>query len=369
MSTGRDIVADIDALIDDQLAAGEDGQTARADNVDRPCGHCGRPWHGLAVTRRLEEMRLEYGRRRDAAGDRGEEPEYATSAILDGYRYDEDDSDILCPGSEFIGPVPPTFEPYRCTCFACAVDRMVNPFRDSVGLFQQQPSPWARRWELPPFDWSAWIGPATNSANARWWRLDNPPTDFDYEIIDDREEFDAFAAPGYRAFAPARRWLMVRNRETLAMEKVELFDDGNGTNLVYRYDGVDRLTAVEIYTYWPPRLGGKWVPITAPGGRRTSTSLIPTRWLCRILDDAGLWFLAPRELRAVRDRLRGLVGRVGMVPGAPYFVGRDFNLGTGIRFGWDRGDGRILTGTIVGDVETDEHGNTTFSLQPDGIDR
>ncbi|AMS03975.1 DNA binding protein [Gordonia phage UmaThurman] len=74
--TGRDIVDDIDALIDEQLAAGESGQARRAANADRRCGHCGRAWHGLAITTRMEEMRREYLTNVVLARMRGEEYEY-----------------------------------------------------------------------------------------------------------------------------------------------------------------------------------------------------------------------------------------------------------------------------------------------------
>lgn len=104
-----DILNTIDALIDEQLAAGESGAQERAAEHDRLCPHCGREWHGLAITERMERMRREYADAQFArylAGD--EESEYAESAILDeDYRYAEDDSRVICPGSEFIGPIPP----------------------------------------------------------------------------------------------------------------------------------------------------------------------------------------------------------------------------------------------------------------------
>ncbi len=73
------------------------------------CPHCDRGWHGLAITERMEQMRAEYQReqwRRNFLEDG--EPEYATSAILDDYRYADDTSRVLCPGSLFIGPRAPT---------------------------------------------------------------------------------------------------------------------------------------------------------------------------------------------------------------------------------------------------------------------
>ena len=155
MST-NDIIDDIDALIDEQLTAGETGQERRAATADHPCWHCGRAWHGLAITTRLEEMRREYQRRASEAYERGEEPEYATSAILDGYRYDQDDSYILCPGSEFIGPMPATMD------------------LAGSGLF---PVSWAFNWEefggSSAYSLSAY-SPARVITPARWWRLDLP---------------------------------------------------------------------------------------------------------------------------------------------------------------------------------------------------
>ncbi|QPX61760.1 hypothetical protein SEA_BUNKER_58 [Gordonia phage Bunker] len=82
-----------------------DGALSQAPSVARWCGHCGRDWHGLAITRRIEEMRIEYRDRAEDAYLAGEEQEYGESAILGGYRYDDDDSPVLCPGSEFVGPL------------------------------------------------------------------------------------------------------------------------------------------------------------------------------------------------------------------------------------------------------------------------
>ena len=76
----------IDALVDEQLDGGEPETGYDFDDPDFPgCPHCNRDWHGLAITERIERMR-QYG-------------------IFDAnYKYAEDDSPILCPGSDFIGP-------------------------------------------------------------------------------------------------------------------------------------------------------------------------------------------------------------------------------------------------------------------------
>lgn len=81
-----DVIDEIDALIDEQLEAGEPIGGYDFGDPDYPrCPHCERDWHGLAITERMERMRY-----------RG--------AVDADYRYSEDDSRVICPGSEFIGP-------------------------------------------------------------------------------------------------------------------------------------------------------------------------------------------------------------------------------------------------------------------------
>ena len=54
----RDILTDIDALIDSQLAAGEPEGGYDYDDPGYPrCWHCSEPWHGLAITVRMRAMR------------------------------------------------------------------------------------------------------------------------------------------------------------------------------------------------------------------------------------------------------------------------------------------------------------------------
>lgn len=81
-----DIIDDIDALIDAQLARGPVDE-CNVNRYDR-CPHCDRDWHGMAITERIEEMRW-----------RGRYDE--------DYRVADDDSRVICPGSDFIGPMPP----------------------------------------------------------------------------------------------------------------------------------------------------------------------------------------------------------------------------------------------------------------------
>lgn len=78
------LIDDIDRLVDEQLAAGpvDDYNTNRYDR----CPHCARDWHGIVITERVEQMRW-LGR------------------FDDDYRMTDDNSRVICPGSEFIGPV------------------------------------------------------------------------------------------------------------------------------------------------------------------------------------------------------------------------------------------------------------------------
>lgn len=80
----RDIIDDIDALVDEQMAGGEYGHRQRVREASR-CPHCGDDWHGLAITEAMQRMRW-------------------AGRFEDGYRHAEDASAVVCPGSKFIGP-------------------------------------------------------------------------------------------------------------------------------------------------------------------------------------------------------------------------------------------------------------------------
>ncbi|TQC46223.1 hypothetical protein EEB14_27500 [Rhodococcus sp. WS4] len=85
--TDRDLVDRIDQLVHDQLT-NHVGRSGRGTDVDQDsCPHCGREWHGLAITERLQQMRH--------------------ARVLDRqYSYARDHSRVLCAGSTFIGPMP-----------------------------------------------------------------------------------------------------------------------------------------------------------------------------------------------------------------------------------------------------------------------
>lgn len=80
-----DIIDEIGALVDEQLSGYRDRSGYEYNvNQDR-CHHCGREWHGLKITARIESMA-------------------AHVSYDEDYRYADDDSEVLCPGSSFIGP-------------------------------------------------------------------------------------------------------------------------------------------------------------------------------------------------------------------------------------------------------------------------
>ena len=82
-----DLLERIDSLIDDQLEAGEPERGYNYGDPQFPrCWHCGRHWHGLPVTQKIAEM-------------------YSWGTYEEEYRVAGDDSPVLCPGSEFIGPM------------------------------------------------------------------------------------------------------------------------------------------------------------------------------------------------------------------------------------------------------------------------
>lgn len=85
-----DIIDVIDALIDEQLAAGEPETGYDFDDPQYPdCPHCHRGWHGLRITERIEAM-------------------HRIGQFDPDYRVADDDTPVVCEGSEFIGPRRPT---------------------------------------------------------------------------------------------------------------------------------------------------------------------------------------------------------------------------------------------------------------------
>lgn len=87
------VLDEIDALVDESMAGGEPHTGYDYGDPTYPsCPHCDRAWHGLPVTEKIAEM-------------------YDWTGWDDDYVLTEDDSQVLCPGSEFIGPARPRKKP------------------------------------------------------------------------------------------------------------------------------------------------------------------------------------------------------------------------------------------------------------------
>lgn len=81
-----DILDEIDAVLN--VGEPEIGYYFDDPKYPRCPRGCGRPWHGMALTRRIQQM-------------------HAFGQMDPEYRYAEDDSEVLCPAPDFIGPHRP----------------------------------------------------------------------------------------------------------------------------------------------------------------------------------------------------------------------------------------------------------------------
>lgn len=117
-----DIVNAIDALIEEQLSQGEPERGFDAGDPGFPsCSHCDRDWHGFPLTERVAAM-------------------YRRGSFDEGYSVKGDESLVLCPGSNFIGPIKADGVTDRRT-FSCL---------DLLSTFMQEISDEARaEMELP----------------------------------------------------------------------------------------------------------------------------------------------------------------------------------------------------------------------------
>lgn len=396
--TRRDIVDEIDALIDDQLAAGENGMARRAAAAsDRRCPHCNRDWHGLAITARMEEMRREYElrtqRRLFAAYMAGEvgEADYAESAILDDYRYADDTSDILCPGSEFIGPMPSTMRRYECQCANCRAMRSYTRIRARAlqDPIVDEPFGYIERFASNPE--SPWVAYSPGGLiRPRWWRLDltQYSAETNITINLDQAEISSFG----RTFMRHTNTLIILVGEGFARYQayIRLYEDQDRN--VFREEweldsdrhDSGRRTAIEIHAINPDDCGGHlvWHELDGPNGNYLhSRAVEPADTLPDMLDQLGVSFLLTNRYQApgwIRDELDTSFDRLLETLGDPGFLTRALNgaeIDTrpygavyepvdGDRVGVD-----IRGNTVVGTVRNVDttNGTTTFDLTPDNL--
>ena len=120
MSRTDRLIDDIDALVDEQMRGGEPRNGFDYGDPNNPkCWHCGDDWHGLAITERMRSMRYRL-------------------VVDDDYRYDEDDSPVICPGSRFIGPRAPTAAERRIQTLSSTFVEMAASFDDLFDMSSWQ---------------------------------------------------------------------------------------------------------------------------------------------------------------------------------------------------------------------------------------
>ncbi len=247
----RDIVDAIDELVDWQLSNYENrsGYDRNVNQVDCPHPWCREPWHGLAITRRMQEMR--WGGQVDPA-----------------YRYADDTSEVLCPGSEFDGEFtppeqpdwshtkPPTVNEMLLAAWSLYGDLLGIPDITGLGYDDGRPlnaaAPWAH-WSVPddPMSPNAWL-----AEEPRWWRCDDL-TGLDVRLWRDNDMLDLadFTEPDRVCLpGPARHCLIVNGEQT------ELFPDRERDYISARRATSSDERWVEIHAGAPPR-AGVWRPM------------------------------------------------------------------------------------------------------------
>lgn len=194
-----DLIDEIDALVDEQLAGGPQDDYNR-DRYDR-CPHCGRHWHGLPITERIADM-------------------YSYGIYDETYSAADDDSPVLCRGSDFIGPMPAE---------------------------RRYETPALRRWRIIPYR-EHFAPPDTR----RWWRLPHLPAGAE---IEERRES--------RPCLNGAAILHIDNVTLTVGDDCETW----GLDMV-RTTVTENAVTIDVLTELPPRIGGTWEPLTAPGSTR-----------------------------------------------------------------------------------------------------
>ena len=87
------LLDEIDELVDASLRRGDQSGSWQGERYDR-CPKCSEAWHFLPITRTMYQMRL---------GSYAQD-EFGQGIVDPDYKYQEDTSPILCPGSEWLGP-------------------------------------------------------------------------------------------------------------------------------------------------------------------------------------------------------------------------------------------------------------------------
>jgi len=200
-NSGSDIIDRIDALVDESLARPFAQRSGYDNNIHQDlCGHCDRAWHGLPITQAVADM-------------------YAIAEFDETYSVAGDDTEIVCAGSDFIGPMK---------------HAPVGPI-SRYGSF----GAWAFS------DWwdglRAFSNLTVTFLQNRWWGCTLPT---DCEVDQDNRD-------GW--------WLQVRTSEAIfnfRLNPDELF-------IIPTQPG--QPTQIAVLAATPPDIGVTWEPLTAPG--------------------------------------------------------------------------------------------------------
>jgi len=270
-----DIVDRIDELVDASLSVGP-VDDYNADRYDR-CPHCSRHWHGLPVTERIAGM-------------------YYSGRFDEDYRADEDDTRILCHGSDFIGPMPAERPAWGNKRRRVTAEIGPGSPRWLQGLIADTENYVASMMEamgLPAGYW--YLGSRRN----RWWKLTLPD---DAEIVQQITDSE-----------PPETTLVVGDQsETWPTENVHInhldVPDEIRPETIVRV--VPRRVELHVLTDVAPHVGGTWEPMTAPG-----VTTHPSRGLTRVGPNPWDFEYTPVEGQTVSFAANGrvLTGRISRV--------------------------------------------------------
>ncbi|WP_280465633.1 hypothetical protein [Nocardia brasiliensis] len=134
MKTDRELVDEIDQLVDWQMQKERSGYDHNVNQRTCPHDWCNEDFHTLPIKQRMREIRRKW----HAAityFEGGETVSAEAAAELDAYRYDEDDSPIICPGSLFEGDFEPPEQPAHYRTAMAAVLSWPNPLLPDIREF------------------------------------------------------------------------------------------------------------------------------------------------------------------------------------------------------------------------------------------
>lgn len=337
MNPEQSVIDSIDALIDEQLDAGEPIGGYDYGDPDYPrCHRCHRHWHGLPT---------EYG----CPGSGVEGPELPPCPHC-GHEWHADASWASCPGSTFIGPRVPTWREQIYADVSPMWTLPDNPLDASAWQFDvSQYGPEPTRAPLPTvnemiLNLVTMMGDLAFT-HRRWLTGDPPPEARGFSIglhgrpydwggrhevrhsfIDEIGNIDVWPNP----------WLPANPFENNPLQQ-------RPDPRPWRW--VPRTRVIPAYTIEPGATIKTWDGDFNCTGEIRQLRITGTR---PELVDATMPTLEPIPRWATDpEQLRWALTHPAIPDGRPYAHGRDFHIGVGSRIGWDNGNGQIWIGTVT----------------------